>query len=63
MVFQLLVKIITEIKLVAGIELVVIFTVVAFDLAVVSRSIRLNNMLMSYAELGSGRLKQCRLFL
>ncbi len=62
MVFQLLVKIITEIKLVAGIELVVIFTVVAFDLAVVSRSIRLN-MLMSYAELGSGRLKQCRLFL
>ncbi len=52
MVFQLLVKIITEIKLVAGIELVVIFTVVAFDLAVVSRSIRLNMLMSSLAAVG-----------
>ena len=62
MVFQLLVKVITGIKLVAGVELVVIFTVAAFDLAVVSRGIWFNK-LMSYTELGSGSLKQCRLIL
>lgn len=62
MVFQLLVKVITGIKLVAGIEFVVIFTVTAFDLPLVSRGIRLNK-LMSYTELCSGSLKQCRLIL
>ena len=60
--FQLLVKVITGIKLVAGVELVVIFTVAAFDLAIVPRSIWFNK-LMPYTELGSGSLKQCRLIL
>ena len=62
MVFQLPVKVITEIRLVAGIKFVVIFTVAALDLAVVPRSIRFNKF-MSYTELGGSSLEQRRLFL
>ena len=42
MSFQLLIKIITGIKTVAGIEFVVILTVAAFNLAIVAMSVRLN---------------------
>ena len=45
----------------AGIEFVVIFAMAAFDIAVVARSIGLDK-LMAYTELGSGSLKQYRLF-
>ena len=43
-----------------GIEFVMIFTVAAFNLAVVARSIGLYKLVV-YTEFGSGSLKQCRL--
>ena len=45
----------------AGIELVVIFTMAAFNLAVVARSIGLYKLVV-YTELGSGSLEQRKLF-
>lgn len=56
MSFQLLIKVITRIKAVAGIEFVVILTVTAFNLTIVARSIRTNE-LVADTESGSGGLE------
>ena len=62
MSFQLLIKVITRIKTVAGIEFVVILTMAALDLAVVARSIRANE-LVADTELRSSCLEQSWLVL
>lgn len=62
MLFQLLIKVTTGIKTVAGIELVMIFTAAAFDLSVVARSVRLDN-LVSNTKFRGGCLEQCWLVL
>ncbi len=48
--FQLLIKAITGIKNVAGIELVMVFAVAALDLTVVARGIRTNEPLPQFGK-------------
>ena len=62
MSFQLLIKVITGIKTMAGIEFVMVFAVTTLDLTVVARSIRANE-LVADTELCSGCLEQCWLVL
>jgi len=47
---------------VAGIELVVIFTMAAFNLSIMAGSVWLDKLVV-YTELGSGSLEQRKLFL
>lgn len=55
--YQLLIRVITGIKAVARIELIVVFAVAAFDLAIVASGIGTNE-LVADTESGSGCLEQ-----
>ena len=55
-----MIKVITGIKTVAGIEFVVVFAVASLNLTIVARSIRANELVPD-SELRSGCLEQRRL--